>query len=113
MKPWTREEEVARILWEEGAFFATREHRVETAKTIVGALVDTDFDDRLDDLTEALHRIAAWAEAYPIDVFPEPDWEKARELLKAGGITIDAVVAHVARHVVEGVGKIARDALAL
>lgn len=68
--------------------------------------------ERIDELIEALQRIVQWSEAYPIDVFPEPDLKKARELLAAGGITIDAISAHCMRHVVEGVGKIARDALA-
>lgn len=69
-------------------------------------------DERIDELIEALQRIVQWSEAYPIDIFPEPDLKKARELLAAGGITLDAVSAHCMRHVVEGVGKIAREALA-
>lgn len=68
--------------------------------------------DRIDELTEALQRIVQWSEAYPLNIFPEPDFEKAAELLKAGGITLDAISASNMRHVVEGVGKIARDALA-
>lgn len=69
------------------------------------------WDDRVDELEEAFHRIAQWADAYPLDIFPEPDLKKAANLLKAGGITIDSVSAHVARHVIEGVGKIAREVL--
>jgi hypothetical protein len=44
-------------------------------------------------------------------VFPEPDWEKAGELLKAGGISIDVIRLHCMRHVMERVGEIARAAL--
>lgn len=62
-------------------------------------------------LRQALQEIEAWSRAYPIQVFPEPDLEKAYELLKAGGISLDAISASAKRHVVEGVGKIARDAL--
>lgn len=72
---------------------------------------DGDATDRADDLEEALQRIVQWSEAYPIDIFPEPDLKKARELLASGGITLDAISAHCMRHIVEGVGKIARDAL--
>jgi hypothetical protein len=72
---------------------------------------DKDLSDRIDELEDALHKIMQWSEAYPLKVFPEPDWEKARELLEAGGITMDAVSAHCMRHVVEGVGNIARSAL--
>jgi hypothetical protein len=60
---------------------------------------------------EALARIVQWSEAYPLDIFPEPDLVKARALLAAGGITLDAISAHCMRHVIEGVGKIAREAL--
>lgn len=62
-------------------------------------------------LREALWRIANWSDAYPIKIFPEPDLEKAHELLKAGGMTLDAISADAMRHVVEGVGKIAKEAL--
>lgn len=59
----------------------------------------------------ALRQILAWSEAYPLQVFAEPNWEKAAELLKAGGVTLDSISAACMRHVVEGVGKIAREAL--
>lgn len=67
--------------------------------------------ERIDELEEALHRIVQWSEAYPLDIFPEPDLKKARALLEAGGITLDSISAHCMRHVVEGVGKIASSAL--
>lgn len=62
-------------------------------------------------LREALERIVRWSEAYPVDIFPEPDLKTARVLLEAGGITLDAVSASAMRHVVSGVGQIARAAL--
>jgi len=68
-------------------------------------------DERLERCQEALRRIVQWSEAYPLDVFPEPDLRKARELLQAGGVTLDALSAHAMRHVVTGVGKIAKEAL--
>ena len=68
-------------------------------------------EDEAERLEEALHKIAQWSKAYPLSVFPEPDWKKARELLEAGGITLDSISAHCMRHVVEGVGKIAMGAL--
>lgn len=67
--------------------------------------------DEADRLRDALLRIEAWSRAYPLKVFPEPDFAKAAKLLKAGGMTLDAISASNMRHVVEGVGKIARDAL--
>jgi len=62
-------------------------------------------------LREALHQIESWSRAYPLEVFPKPNLKKARELLKVGGIGLDAIAADCMRHVVEGVGGIARAAL--
>lgn len=62
-------------------------------------------------LREALENIVRWSEAYPLSVFPEPDFAKAAMLLKAGGMTLDAISASNMRHVVNGVAKIARAAL--
>jgi hypothetical protein len=67
--------------------------------------------DRIEWLEAALEQIEQWSRAYPLEIFPEPDLKRARELLEAGGMTLDAISAHAMRHVIEGVGKIARDAL--
>jgi len=67
--------------------------------------------DRIERLEEALERIEQWSCAYPLTVFPEPDLKRARELLEAGGMTLDSISAHAMRHVVEGVGEIASRAL--
>jgi hypothetical protein len=69
---------------------------------------------RNEKLEQALQRIADWADAYPLAVFPEVDdvyLKTAHEALKAAGITLDRLSASAMRHVVQGVGKIARDAL--
>lgn len=67
--------------------------------------------NREDRYEEALQQIAAWSDAYPPAIFPSPDLAKARELLEAGGLTLDAISAHAMRHVIEGVGKLAKAAL--
>jgi len=64
-----------------------------------------------DALREALERIEQWGRAYPLSVFPEPDFAKAREALEAAGLTLDAVSASNMRYIVEGVSEIARAAL--
>jgi hypothetical protein len=81
-------------------------------------LVEKEKMNNLDDalekitrLTEALEEIEAWSRAYPLSIFPEPDFAKARALLEAGGITLDAVSASCMRHVVTEVGEVARRAL--
>jgi hypothetical protein len=59
----------------------------------------------------ALERIMQWAEAYPVTVFPKPDWPKVAEALHANGLSLDQVSADCMRHVVEGVARIAREGL--
>jgi hypothetical protein len=54
----------------------------------------------------ALQRIDAWCKAYPLDVFPEPDFKQVRVLLEAGGITLDSVSASNMRHVLKGMDAI-------
>jgi hypothetical protein len=71
--------------------------------------------ERCDDLEEALTRIMLWADAYPQDIFHVPDaaeLKRAHEVLKANGMTIDAISAHAMRHALQGVGEIARGILA-
>jgi len=63
---------------------------------------------QVEGLEQALESISQWSDAYPLDVFPEPNFEKAYELLKAGGMTLDAISASNMRHIVEGVGEIAK-----
>ena len=66
---------------------------------------------RVAKLEEELQRIVRWGEAYPLEVFPEPDLKRAHEVLTAHGMTLDAISAHAMRLVVVGVGEIAREAL--
>ena len=58
---------------------------------------------------EKLYRIEQWCEAYPLAIFPEPDLFKARALLEAGGMTLDAISASSMRHVLKGIRKIIDD----
>jgi hypothetical protein len=71
-------------------------------------------EDRIEQLEDALHRIADWVDAYPLHIFPRPDeayFAKASEVLIANGMTLDRIAADCMRHVVEGVSKIACEAL--
>ncbi|WP_143198639.1 hypothetical protein [Bradyrhizobium sp. AS23.2] len=54
-----------------------------------------------------MQQIVSWSEAYPLDIFPEPDLKRAAELLKRHQPGRDLCM----RHVIEGVGNIARDGL--
>lgn len=70
------------------------------------------LQQKVETLGDGLRCIVQWSEAYPLDVFPEPDLKKAHAVLVAAGMTLDAISASNMRHVVEGVGQIAREALA-
>lgn len=68
-------------------------------------------NDELEIAVDALTEIENWTKAYPLEVFPEPDFERARQLLEAGGITLDAVSASNMRHVINGVKGIVDTAM--
>jgi hypothetical protein len=76
-----------------------------------GYVVTREPAAEIERLEEALRRIDDWSRAYPLAVFPEPDLVRAAEVLRANGMTLDAISAFTMRHCVEGVGKIAREAL--
>lgn len=60
----------------------------------------------VDELSEKLRKITDWCNAYPLDIFPEPNLKQARVLLEAGGQTLDAVSASAMRHVLKGIQAI-------
>lgn len=65
-------------------------------------------------MIEALQRIVDWSGAYSTRFFPAPgvdDWRRAHEALAAAGLSLDRLAADCMRHVAEGMGKIAREAL--
>src|SRR6187401_785178 len=70
---------------------------------------EEELDAEVDALREKLHQIKMWCEAYPLDIFPEPDLKQARALLEAGGMTLDSISASNMRHVLNGVRKIIND----
>src|SRR5690606_36278180 len=52
-----------------------------------------EVDTRIDVLEDALTRILNWAEAYPLDVFPEPDFQAVQAALQNAGISLAQVSA--------------------
>jgi hypothetical protein len=63
---------------------------------------------RVDDLEHRLFRIAQWCDAYPLDIFPEPDFELVAQVLSDHGHSLGAVSAANMRHVLRGVAEICR-----
>ena len=68
-------------------------------------------ETRIERLEGALQRIVQWAEAYPLDIFPEPDLKRAHQVLTDAGLSLDSISASAMRHVITGVEEIAREAL--
>ena len=60
---------------------------------------------------DALEELETWSKAYPLEIFPEPDLKKAHEILKANGMTLDAISASNMRHVINRVMEIVTRAL--
>ena len=59
-----------------------------------------------DKMSEQLQAIKTWVDAYPLDVFPEPDMQAVARCLKANGMSLDEVSASNMRHVLNGIKMI-------
>lgn len=57
-------------------------------------------------LNDSMHKINQWLEAYPVDLFPEPDLEKAHKVLKENGINLGAISASNFRHIIKGIKEL-------
>ena len=68
-------------------------------------------DSNADRMQDALRSILAWAEAYPLAAFPEPDLHKARVALENAGIDMGALHGTWARHLLDGMARYARKGL--
>ena len=60
----------------------------------------------LEKLQDKIHQIKTWIDAYPLKVFPEPNFKKAHEVLKQHGMTLDSISASNMRHVLNGIKDI-------
>lgn len=61
-------------------------------------------------LQDQMQKIIDWINAYPEDIFPEPDFKKAHEVLKKNGISLGEISASNMRHVLNGIKEIIKDA---
>ena len=62
-------------------------------------------------LRNVLLRIDTWAKAYPLKAFPKPDLKKAHEVLKAAGMTLDAISADNMSHVLDQIKEMVSEVL--
>ena len=65
--------------------------------------------DEVEQLQTQMSMIMSWCQAYPLDLFPEPDLEAAADCLMGYGMSLDSISASSMRHVLEGVQKIIAD----
>jgi len=82
------------------------------AQQVVERLRDqvSEMEQKNDTIEERLIRIQQWCEAYPLDMFPEPDnWTEIADTLRPLGSpnTLDCVSASTMRRVVNGIRKLA------
>ena len=69
---------------------------------------------RIGELEDAMQRIVNWADAYPVDIFIPPtkeDLKRSNEILRENGISFTAINGATMKHVIDGVGNIAREVL--
>lgn len=60
-------------------------------------------------LKDKLHQIKTWAEAYPLDAFPEPVMAIAHQVLQDHGLSLGNISASNMRHVLNGVIRIVEE----
>jgi len=68
-------------------------------------------EELLGRIEKLLERIVQWSQAYPVDIFPKPDWKRAEEALIKEGMGVTSLSADAMRHVVEKLGEEARPLL--
>lgn len=88
---------------------AVQQHR-DAARAALQAAIEEALGQH-ERMNDALQQIKTWSLAYPLSIFPEPDFAKAHEALTAAGMTLDAISASNMRHVITRVQAIADAAL--
>ena len=47
--------------------------------------------ERIEELEDMLSKIMQWVNAYPLDIFPKPDFARVAKVLEDNGMTLDAI----------------------
>lgn len=67
------------------------------------------LETKIENIDYKLYKIESWTKAYPLKLFPEPDFKKAAEVLSKAGMTIDSISASNMRHVLNGIIRIIKE----
>lgn len=68
-------------------------------------------EDRAERFKNALQELQQWVNAYPLDIYPEPNFRLAAKVLTDAGLSLDAISASNMRHVLTRVEEITRAVL--
>lgn len=69
------------------------------------SVIEPDEKAAIEWAQELIHRLHSWSQAYPLDLFPEPDLKAAHEVLSAHGMGIGGISASMGRHVLRRVAE--------
>ena len=72
-------------------------------------LNDKEIIDRLERHEEIRRQVINWANAYPENAFPEPDFKAVQKALEEKSISLGCVSASSMRHVISRVAKLFQD----
>ena len=62
--------------------------------------------EQLEQKQEKLDQIETWTRAYPLQIFPKPDYKKANEVLQKAGLSLGQITGGAMRHVLKGIIEI-------
>ena len=122
MKSKLTDEQIADALDKEDGLFEFIEYmdgfdRVRVALEDLRALRSqvARLEEQIESAQDEIQGIINWTNAYPLDVFIEPEkevWGRANKILEENGISFTALNGSTMRHVINGVAEYAKKAYA-
>ena len=68
--------------------------------------LNNNLTDQLEHKQDKLDQIETWTRAYPLQIFPKPDYKKANEVLQKAGLSLGQITGGAMRHVLKGIIEI-------
>ena len=79
--------------------------KCEELNNVQRELID-DLTEQLEQKQDKLNQIEIWTGAYPLQIFPKPDYKKANEVLQKAGLSLGQITGGAMRHVLKGILEI-------